>query len=390
MKQIFKLVLMVGMLLGWGIQGALAQTAANGTTQAGEGLKKAYQAVVEAEVARSQHQDAEAVKSYRLALTYFEQIKKENPGWQAAMVSNRVVECQNAVAALEMPREPELANKKPVESTLAVSNTVARMQGLLKELRDAQSALMLVKFSSDEAQLKPLEADVERLKDELNEAAKDNQVLQRKVAKLEAKLIKAGVKPGSMTNSACRAVVSAVKLEANRLLNANDPVPAMALLREAIELMPTEGDLVVLLAVANCRDGRFDEAVKLMIPFDVWRGKNADALLTLGMAYMGLGETGKARDAMEKSLSIKPDSAEAHYNLAQILITITPPDIDAAQEHYQRAVELGLPVDLDFENALRTAMIITKMKKHAVTEKRQTTRAVKSEVRNPGAKTDTP
>jgi Flp pilus assembly protein TadD len=184
-------------------------------------------------------------------------------------------------------------------------------------------------------------------------------------------------------------VMLAVKSEANRLIKANEVDHAITLLMEAIELMPTEPDLVVLLAEANCRDGRFDVAVKLLAPFDVWRAKNASALVTLGTAYMGLGEIGKARDAMEKALSIKPDSADAHYNLAQIMITISPPDVPGAQEHYQRAMELGAPADLEFENALRTAMIITRMKKHSGSEKRSSPRSSNSEIKTPGAKTGT-
>lgn len=242
----------------------------------------------------------------------------------------------------------------------------------------------------DEIKSKQLAGEVARLNEELSEAAKASQVLQRKILKLEAKLSKSGARSSVVTNTLCREVVAAVKSEANRMMKANDMIPAISLLMEAVELMPTETDLVVLLAVADCRDGRFEDAVKLMAPFDVWKAKNSDALLTLGTAYMGLGEIGKARDATEKALSIKADSAEAHYNLAQILVTITPADVSGAQEHYQRALELGAPVDLDFENALRTSLIISRMKKHSGTQTRQSARAVKSEVRTPGAKTDTP
>jgi len=387
MKQIFRLLLILGLIVGWGFQGAVAGTVTNMTPQAGEWLKKAYLAVVEAELARAENHDAEAAKSYRTALGFYEQIKTEYPGWQASMMSARVTECQNALAALEMPREPEAGNDKKGDQ--GTTNTAARLQVLLEELRQVQTVLTVEKTSGEEVTSRQLEAEVVRLKEELNEAATSNHLLQRKMGKMEAKLNKAGISMGSPTNASCREVVSAVKSEANRLIQAGEMLSARTLLMEAIELMPSETDLVVLLAVAHCRDGRFDDAVKLMAPFDVWRAKNADALLTLGTAYMGLGEIGKARDAIEKTLAIKPDSAEAHYNMAQILITMAPPDVPGAQEHYQRALELGLPVDPDFENALRTAMIISRMKKHSETEKRST-RSVKSEVRTPGVTTDTP
>ena len=147
--------------------------------------------------------------------------------------------------------------------------------------------------------------------------------------------------------------------------------------------------------IQEIKDGlrtRSLETIKLIAAeADVPQDAVETALLTLGTAYMGLGEIGKARDAMEKVIAIKPDSAEAHYNLAQILITIAPPDITLSQEHYQRAIELGCSVDLDYENALRTAMIIQKMKKKLGADKnRTTTRASKSDVVTPGAKTGTP
>jgi len=392
MKNGFKRLLILGVMVGWGLQSFGAEAVTNITPQAGEWLKKAYLAVVEAELARADNHEAEAAKSYRAAIESYQRLQGEYPGWQAAMVNSRLSECQKALLALEMPKEPDVNKGKNGSAAGAGTNTELRLLGLLSELRTAQSALaaVVVMPSGDALQAKQLAADVDRLKDELNEATKDNLGLQRKIGKLEAKLDKTGASAASVTNVFCRNVVSAVKSEANRLMKMNDTVSAITLLMEAIELMPTESDLVVLLAVAECREGRFDDAVKLMTPFDVRRATNADALLTLGTAYMGMGEIGKARDEVEKALEIKPDYAEAHFNLAQILITIKPPDLPNAQEHYQRALELGSPADTEFENALKTALIISKMKKKSGTEQRKHTPSIKSEVRTPGAPTDTP
>ncbi len=388
MKQIVKLLLVLGLMLGWGLHCAGAESVTNVMPQAGEWLKKAYMSVVDAEMARAEHHNVDAEKAYREALGAYAKLKAEYPGWQTTMIDYRVAECQNALVLLEKPQVPDAevgANKDA-----GTTNHVARLQGLLSELRDMKAELALIKMAGDDTPAKQMADEVTRLKEALNESTKDHQALQRKMVKLESKLRKAGGSLGNESNVLYRAVVSAVKSEANRMMKVNDLIPAIELLTEAVELMPSETDLVILLAVADCRDSRFNDAVKLMSPFDVWRAKNADALLTLGTAYMGLGEIGKARDAMDKSLAIAPNSAEAHYNLAQILITINPPDVPNAQEHYQRAVELGAPVDLDFENALRTSMIITRMKKHSATEKRSSPRKMNSEIRNSGAKTGTP
>lgn len=385
MKSIIRLFLVGILLVGGGVQHAGSEPVTHVAPQAGEWLKKAYLAVVEAELARAEHFNADAAKSYREALGHYARLTATYPGWQTSMIRSRVAECQTALAELEKPREPDGDGGR---MGLLDSLSTNRAQTLMGELKEVQ-AVLAVNAAETEAKARQLQADRDRLQEEVVEAAKANQLLQRKIAKLEARVTKSGDRPG--TNSLCRTVVSAVKTEANRLMKSDEVTRAITLLTEATELMPAETDLTVLLAVADCRAGAFGDAVKLMVPFDVWRAKNADALLTLGTAYMGLGEIGKARDAIEKVLAINPDSAEAHFNLAQILITISPPDIIRAQQHYQQAVGLGSLVDLDFENSLRAAMILEKMKKKAgVDRNRTTTRPPKSSTITPGAKTDTP
>jgi Tfp pilus assembly protein PilF len=103
--------------------------------------------------------------------------------------------------------------------------------------------------------------------------------------------------------------------------------------------------------------------VAVLKPFDTKGCTNAAALLTLGTAYMGMGRVGDARVATEKSLSVDPKSPDANYNMAQILLTIRPPDPDTAQRYYRRARELGLPADVDFENSLRVATILSHVRK---------------------------
>lgn len=386
MKQRLRVLLMVGVLVGWGLQGALAGADTTHTdSQAGELLKKAYSFVVEAELARADHHDDDAKKSFGAAISVFDQLKTQYPGWQAPIVNLREAECQNALAALNLPREPEASGRKDAdEKAPGVTNTVARLKDLLGELRAAEATLAAVRTSGDESRFKQLASDVTRLKDELNDATKANQVLQRKITKLETKLRKAGDSSASGTNGQYQAVTVAVKSEVNRLVKANELGPAIALITEAMELLPADSDLTVLLAITYCRAGQFEETVKLLKPFDVWWPKNADALLTLGTAYMGLGQIGKARDITEKSLSIKPDSADAHYNLAQILLSISPPDVEGAYEHYQRALELGAPYDLAFESALKTATIMSRIKKHTGTPWHQSSSTDNTQVRTPG------
>ena len=332
----------------------------NTVSQAGTLLRNAYLAVVDAEMAQAERRDLDAVAAYRTALGLYGRLQAEYPGWQAAMVSYRVAECQNDLASLESANGNG-ASSNAVSAVRTATNAAQRLEGLLVELRDARAALGAEKDNTAELREKQLTQDVDRLNDELRQAMKANQALARKNAKLEAKLNRAGVTQG--TNTMCKAVESAVKSEARRLSQDGKIDAAVALLHEAIEMMPSEEDLVVQLAVAYCRDGKFGDAALALLPFDGKHPSNADALLTLGTAYMGLGKIGEARVATEKALKLNPDSAETHYNMAQILVSLTPPDVGESQQHYRRALELGLAADPDFENTLRTAQIIARIKK---------------------------
>jgi Tfp pilus assembly protein PilF len=42
---------------------------------------------------------------------------------------------------------------------------------------------------------------------------------------------------------------------------------------------------------------------------------------------------------------VKPDYAEAHFNLAVIYATAKPPSIALAKRHYEKALELGAGPD---------------------------------------------
>lgn len=355
-------------VLGMPFRGIAATT--NTTSEAGELLRKAYEAVVNAELAHSELHEAEAAAAYRTALGLYGRLQAEYPGWQAAMVSYRVAECQNQLAALESSPRDSRTSSNLVTAVTGDTNEAARLQSLLIELREARAALSMQPNRTSVANDKLLEEERDRFRDELDRSEKANRTLLRKVAKLEAKLNRAGITEG--TNTLCRAVASAVKAESRRMMDRSELAKATDLLREAVELMPSEADLVVQLAVALCRDGKFGDAVAVLAPFDVKHATNSDALMTLGTAYMGLGQIGPARVATEKALKINPESAELNYNMAQILISLMVPEPVEAQQYYRRALELGLEPDPEFENSLRAAMIISRLKKHGKDDRRGT------------------
>lgn len=362
MRQTLKWVGVAVILVALGSRDAGAAGEPAAGTPASEMLRNAYLAVVDGELARAGQLYADAVTAYRHALGLYGRLQAEYPGWQSALVNYRVAECQNALASLEAA----LAGKEvpsPLFPAANGTNTVIRLESLLVELRDAREAMAVPAGPAVAAPDSALVKERDQLREQLGQAAKANQNLIRKVSRLEARLNRAGL--GGATNVSVSAVAAAVRAEARRNLDANVPEAAIGLLHEAVELMPADTDLPVQLALAQCRAGKFAEAVQTLQAFDTRRPVNADAMLCLGAAYMGLGEAGLARVATEKALALKPESGEANYNMAQILISITPPDLEAVERYYRRALQLGVPADVEFENSLRTALVLSKLKKRS-------------------------
>jgi tetratricopeptide (TPR) repeat protein len=325
-------------------------------------LRQAYRAVVDAELAGVVNRRAEAVQSYRQAIECFGRLQTNYPGWQADAIDYRLADCRNRMVALEADGT---VGGAPAVLSPSMTNTEARLAGLLDELRMVAASVRAPLDNEDAVR------EVGRLRIERDEAIRTAQALQRKVDRQEPVRGRRGWRfwrapvpiPETRTNAPpLSALPAVVKAEVRRLTQAGQTAQALWLVREAERVMPGDLDLVVLHGLAACQAGQYSEAVQLLQPHDTADLTQASVLITLGSAYMGLGRVGEARVAMERGLKLAPDSAEGHYNLAQILMAIKPPDIDRAQAHYGRAMELGTRSDPEFENRLRTAIIVSRMR----------------------------
>jgi Flp pilus assembly protein TadD len=344
------IMLMAGCVLG--------QT--NSPSASSDLLRQAYRAVVNAELARSGNKTAEAVQSYREALGLFGRLQAEYPGWQGDAVGFRVADCQNALAKLDPVKTPD---DKPVAGVgQTETNAAARLARLVQELETFKNVLAtgLDTRGGGTAEA-AVSRELDRVRAERDEAERANQSLLRRVARLEARVGR-GLESAS-TNQTGKTVSVTVRNEARRLMESGDNAGALKLLQEARVMFPGDADLLILLGVAACQSGRFDDAVTVLKPLDVPGATQANALLTLGTAYMGMGRVGDARVATEKALTIDAQSPEANYNMAQILLSVSPSDPVAAQQYYRRAMELGLPADADLENSLRMALIMSRIKR---------------------------
>ena len=96
--------------------------------------------------------------------------------------------------------------------------------------------------------------------------------------------------------------------------------------------------------------------------------------LAIGIGCLAWLSMKLARKEIEQAIKLNPLFADAHYNMAQLLLAVQPPEPIMARAHYERALELGGDPDPDFEIVLRKAVLMWKAaemaKKHLVTRSR--------------------
>ncbi len=138
-------------------------------------------------------------------------------------------------------------------------------------------------------------------------------------------------------------------ISARKLIAANNLDGAYKLLGEHLTLSPNDKSLLLLMAMTCCRQQKYDTAITVLEHLSEISPSNAQVHILFGTAYMGLRQLGSATIELRRALSINPQMSEAHYNMAQIYVSLDPPAPDIAQEYYDKSVELGGSRDLELE-----------------------------------------
>lgn len=73
--------------------------------------------------------------------------------------------------------------------------------------------------------------------------------------------------------------------------------------------------------------------------------KNAQAHNYFAVALSKRGWYSAAEDELQRAVTLNPTFAEAHFNLALTYMLRTPPAVELARRHYERALELGAAPD---------------------------------------------
>lgn len=123
-------------------------------------------------------------------------------------------------------------------------------------------------------------------------------------------------------------------------------------LKKAIAINPKDSFAATNLGIVLCKQGRFDEAIASLQEAAATDFKDQIAQNYLGICYGEKGFREKAEEAFKRSIEIRPEYADAHFNLAVLYATTEPPSLEPAREHYKKAVSLGATADPSLERLL--------------------------------------
>lgn len=72
----------------------------------------------------------------------------------------------------------------------------------------------------------------------------------------------------------------------------------------------------------------------------------------LGAVYFSQGQHGRAQKSLERAVALSPVDPAMHFNLAVLLASLDPPDLQKASLHYQESLRLGGSEDVAMQARL--------------------------------------
>ncbi|HET6407101.1 MAG TPA: tetratricopeptide repeat protein, partial [Chthoniobacteraceae bacterium] len=123
--------------------------------------------------------------------------------------------------------------------------------------------------------------------------------------------------------------------------------------KKAIANAPEDDFSHCTLGIVYYQKNEFDNAIQSLTRALAINPKNATAHNYLGITASQKGWQEAAQKHLETAVAFEPNYADAHFNLAVVLASQTPPNKDAARQHYKRATELGAAPDSNLENLIK-------------------------------------
>ncbi len=123
-------------------------------------------------------------------------------------------------------------------------------------------------------------------------------------------------------------------------------------LKKAVRAQPEAGLGWLVFGVIYYDQDKLDAALAALAQAALLEPKNAMVHQYLGVTVGKKGWLSGAEDELRKAIDIEPGYAEAHFNLAVFYLQRTPPSVELARRHYQKALDLGAAPDADVAKGL--------------------------------------
>jgi Flp pilus assembly protein TadD len=129
---------------------------------------------------------------------------------------------------------------------------------------------------------------------------------------------------------------------------------AQLALERAITIEPNDAFSLTTLGAVMIEQNRIEDAMNYLERANESSSDDPITLNYLGVAASQLNQFGKAEQSLRRAITVQPEYAEAHFNLAVIYATAKPPSIGLAKRHYEKALELGSRPDSRLADLLQS------------------------------------
>jgi len=136
-------------------------------------------------------------------------------------------------------------------------------------------------------------------------------------------------------NHTALANLATIQMEAGKLPDAEKSI------RSALTAAPDDAYNLAIFGKIKYQEGKYDDALDALSRAAKAIPRDPEIQNYLGVTLSQKGLRGPAETALRKAIQIDPNYASAHNNLAVIYATQTPPLIELARWHYQKALAAG-------------------------------------------------
>ena len=123
-------------------------------------------------------------------------------------------------------------------------------------------------------------------------------------------------------------------------------------LREAIRVAPNDAFSHSVLGIVLVQQEKYDDSIQILSRAVALDPNDAKTRNYLGISSSRKGLQEAVEQECRKAIELDEGYADAHFNLAVIYATQTPPAKELAKRHYNRARELGVPQDQELEKLI--------------------------------------